>query len=88
MTLLPSPPVSSTTPEAQEGAHAQGTEKVRALPGPARERSFAGHSAIAVENIDRSLAFYASLGFEPLWRDSDWAFLRSPVGWGVALLGP
>ena len=41
-------------------------------------RSFAGHSAIAVEDIDRSIAFYAALGFEALWRDPDWAFLRSP----------
>ena len=49
-------------------------------------RSFAGHSAIAVEDIDRSIAFYAALGFEALWRDPDWAFLRSPGGWGVALL--
>jgi catechol 2,3-dioxygenase-like lactoylglutathione lyase family enzyme len=59
-----------------------------ARPGTARERSFIGHSAIAVAEIDRSIAFYAALGFEPLWRDPDWAFLRSPVGWGVALLGP
>jgi hypothetical protein len=34
------------------------------------------------------MAFYAALGFEPLWRDPDWAFLRSPAGWGLALLGP
>ena len=51
-------------------------------------RSFAGHSAIAVEDIDCSIAFYAALGFEALWRDPDWAFLRSPGGWGVDLLGP
>ena len=51
-------------------------------------RSLAGHSAIAVKDIDRSITFYADLGFELLWRDPDWAFLRSPVGWGLALLGP
>ncbi len=51
-------------------------------------RSFAGHSAIAVEDIGRSISFYLALGFEALWCDPDWALLRSPVGWGVALLGP
>jgi catechol 2,3-dioxygenase-like lactoylglutathione lyase family enzyme len=72
----------SLEPEAQPGPLAM------ARPGTARERSFICHSAIAVADIDRSLAFYAALGFDPLWRDPDWAFLRSPVGWGLALLGP
>ena len=72
----------SLEPEAQTSPLAM------ARPGTARERSFIGHSAIAVADIDRSLAFYTALGFDPLWRDPDWAFLCSPVGWGVALLGP
>ncbi len=80
MTLLSSP--------RGVGPHSQADAKGGAAPGPAGERCFAGHSAIAVTDIGRSVTFYAALGFEPLWRDPDWAFLRSPVGWGLALLGP
>jgi len=87
MTLLTSPPPSGPTPQAR-GPQIQATTKVGTGPGPAGERCFAGHSAIAVTDIGRSITFYAALGFEPLWRDPDWAFLRSPAGWGLALLGP
>jgi catechol 2,3-dioxygenase-like lactoylglutathione lyase family enzyme len=47
-----------------------------------------GHSALAVSDLPRSIDFYRQLGFEPLWQDPDWAFLRSPGGWGLALLAP
>ena len=87
MTLLTSPPPSGPTPQAR-GPQIQAATKVGTGPGPSGERCFAGHSAIAVTDIGRSITFYAALGFEPLWRDPDWAFLRSPAGWGLALLGP
>ena len=87
MTRLTSPPPSGPTPQAR-GPQIQAPTKVGTGPGPAGERCFAGHSAIAVTDIGRSITFYAALGFEPLWRDPDWAFLRSPAGWGLALLGP
>jgi len=47
-----------------------------------------GHSAMAVSDITQSVIFYRQLGFELLWHDPDWAFLRSPQGWGLALLAP
>jgi len=87
MTLLTSPQLSGPTAQVQ-GLTSQPAPENRAAPGAAGERSFSGHSAIAVKDIGRSIAFYNALGFEALWRDPDWAFLRSPVGWGVALLGP
>ena len=82
MTHLNAPQVSEPRPRTQAGI------LCGKQPGSAMERSFAGHSAIAVTDIGRSITFYAALGFEPLWRDPDWAFLGSPVGWGLALLGP
>ena len=47
-----------------------------------------GHSALAVQDLIQSEVFYRQLGFELLWHDSDWAFLLSPQGWGLALLAP
>lgn len=47
-----------------------------------------GHSALAVSDLPRSIAFYRQLGFALLWQDPDWAFLRSSGGWGLALLAP
>ena len=46
-----------------------------------------GHVAIRVEDIDRSVQFYQSLGMTVAWQDQDWAYVKAGED-GLALLGP
>ncbi len=48
-----------------------------------------GHIAIRVQDIDRAIAFYLSIGMRVVWRDRDWSYLEAGPGRdGLALLGP
>ncbi len=48
-----------------------------------------GHIAIRVEDMDRAIAFYLSLGMRVVWREEDWSYLEAGSGCdGLALLGP
>jgi catechol 2,3-dioxygenase-like lactoylglutathione lyase family enzyme len=46
-----------------------------------------GHVAVRVQDMDRAVRFYRSLGLRLTWEADDWAYLQSPVtGDGIALL--
>jgi catechol 2,3-dioxygenase-like lactoylglutathione lyase family enzyme len=46
-----------------------------------------GHVAICVQDIDSAAQFYAGMGMELVWKDTDWAYLKAGED-GLALLGP
>ncbi len=46
-----------------------------------------GHVAICVQDIDKAVDFYQSLGLELVWKDRDWAYLKAGDD-GLALLSP
>lgn len=46
-----------------------------------------GHVAVRVEDIPKAIEFYRTLGMDPVWQDSDWAYLKAGQD-GLALLGP
>jgi catechol 2,3-dioxygenase-like lactoylglutathione lyase family enzyme len=46
-----------------------------------------GHVAICVQDIDKAVEFYRSLGMEVAWHDTDWAYLKAGDD-GLALLSP
>lgn len=46
-----------------------------------------GHVAVRVQDMERAVRFYRSLGLRLTWQADDWAYLQSPVtGDGIALL--
>ena len=48
-----------------------------------------GHVAIRVQDIDRAISFYSSLGMQVVWKEKDWSYLEAGPGRdGLALLGP
>ena len=48
-----------------------------------------GHIAIRVEDMDRAIAFYLSLGMKVVWQEKDWSYLETVSNAnGLALLGP
>jgi catechol-2,3-dioxygenase len=46
-----------------------------------------GHIAICVQEVQRAVDFYQTLGMEVAWQDEDWAFVKAGND-GLALLGP
>lgn len=60
------------------------------MPGP-EELRVAGvvdHIAVESEDLERDVAEYVRLGFEVETLYEDWAMVRDPRGFGVALLPP
>ena len=43
-----------------------------------------GHVAIRVQDMNRAVAYYMSLGFICEWESDDWSYFEE----GIALLGP
>ena len=43
-----------------------------------------GHVAVRVNDMDRAVAYYMSLGFNCEWESDDWSYFEE----GIALLGP
>ncbi|MGD1927320.1 MAG: VOC family protein [Leptolyngbyaceae cyanobacterium] len=46
-----------------------------------------GHVAICVQDINKAVEFYQSLGMEVAWQDADWAYVKAGDD-GLALLSP
>ena len=71
------------TPNRHDPANSPGLAN---KPGSAHRL---GHVALRVEDMERAVSFYRSLGLRLTWEAEDWAYLQSPeTGDGVALLSP
>ena len=48
-----------------------------------------GHTALRVNDLERSKSFYMNLGMKLIWDDKDWCYLEAGIYRdGLALLGP